>query len=130
MLLQGLAEPVEFMFLFCAIPLYIVYAILQGCAFALADIIHLRLHSFGDIELITRLPMAFKAGLGGDVLNFVIAVVAFFIIGYFVAYFMIGKFKLATPGRLGNYTTDTDDTAQKEKSTSSDGQPERIIALL
>ena len=58
--------------------------------------------------------MAFKAGLGGDVLNFVIAVVAFFIIGYFVAYFMIGKFKLATPGRLGNYTTDTDDTAQKE----------------
>lgn len=43
---------------------------------------------------------------------------------------MIGKFKLATPGRLGNYTTDTDDTAQKEKSTSSDGQPERIIALL
>ena len=130
MLLTGVTEPVEFMFMFCAIPLYIVYAISQGCAFALADIIHLRLHSFGDIELITRLPMAFKAGLGGDVLNFVIAVVAFFIIGYFVAYFMIGKFKLATPGRLGNYTTDTDDTAQKEKSTSSDGQPERIIALL
>ena len=129
-LLTGVTEPVEFMFMFCAIPLYIVYAISQGCAFALADIIHLRLHSFGDIELITRLPMAFKAGLGGDVLNFVIAVVAFFIIGYFVAYFMIGKFKLATPGRLGNYTTDTDDTAQKEKSTSSDGQPERIIALL
>lgn len=129
-LLTGVTEPVEFKFMFCAIPLYIVYAILQGCAFALADIIHLRLHSFGDIELITRLPMAFKAGLGGDVLNFVIAVVAFFIIGYFVAYFMIGKFKLATPGRLGNYTTDTDDTAQKEKSTSSDGQPERIIALL
>ena len=128
--LTGVTEPIEFMFMFCAIPLYIVYAILQGCAFALADIIHLRLHSFGDIELITRLPMAFKAGLGGDVLNFVIAVVAFFIIGYFVAYFMIGKFKLATPGRLGNYTTDTDDTAQKEKSTSSDGQPERIIALL
>ena len=128
--LTGVTEPLEFMFMFCAIPLYIVYAISQGCAFALADIIHLRLHSFGDIELITRLPMAFKAGLGGDVLNFVIAVVAFFIIGYFVAYFMIGKFKLATPGRLGNYTTDTDDTAQKEKSTSSDGQPERIIALL
>ncbi len=58
-LLTGVTEPVEFMFMFCAIPLYIVYAISQGCAFALADIIHLRLHSFGDIELITRLPMAF-----------------------------------------------------------------------
>ena len=65
-LLTGVTEPVEFMFMFCAIPLYIVYAILQGCAFALADIIHLRLHSFGDIELITRLPMAFKAGLGSN----------------------------------------------------------------
>jgi phosphotransferase system glucose/maltose/N-acetylglucosamine-specific IIC component len=42
-LLTGVTEPVEFMFMFCAIPLYIVYAILQGCAFALADIIHLRL---------------------------------------------------------------------------------------
>ena len=38
-LLTGVTEPVEFMFMFCAIPLYIVYAILQGCAFALADII-------------------------------------------------------------------------------------------
>ena len=44
--LTGVTEPIEFMFMFCAIPLYIVYAILQGCAFALAGIFDLRLHSF------------------------------------------------------------------------------------
>lgn len=129
--LTGVTEPIEFMFMFCAIPLYIVYAILQGCAFALAGIIHLRLHSFGNLELMTRIPMALKAGLLGDIINFIICVVAFFVIGYFVAYFMIGKFKMATPGRLGNYQSENDDTNSDKKSTSGgDSQPERIIALL
>ena len=45
--LTGVTEPLEFMFMFCALPLYVVYAILQGCAFAMAGIIDLRLHSFG-----------------------------------------------------------------------------------
>ena len=108
-LLTGVTEPLEFMFMFCAIPLYVVYAVLQGVAFAMAGVIHLRLHSFGNLELLSRLPMSFTAGLGGDVLNFVICCVVFFIIGYFVSYFMIGKFQFATPGRLGNYTDDAGD---------------------
>lgn len=129
--LTGVTEPLEFMFMFCAMPLYIVYALLQGCAFAMAGIIHLRLHSFGNLEFITRIPMSLQAGLGGDIINFVICVAAFFVIGYFVAYFMIGKLKLATPGRLGNYTDDNaDDTAAKTEKKSDNGQAERIIALL
>ena len=32
--LAWVTEPLEFMFMFCALPLYVVYAILQGCAFA------------------------------------------------------------------------------------------------
>ena len=129
--LTGVTEPLEFMFMFCAMPLYIVYALLQGCAFAMAGIIHLRLHSFGNLEFITRIPMSLQAGLGGDIINFVICVIAFFAIGYVVAYFMIGKLKLATPGRLGNYTDDNaDDTAAKTEKKSDNGQAERIIALL
>ena len=138
--LTGVTEPLEFMFMFCALPLYIVYAILQGCAFAMSGIIHLRVHSFGNLEFITRIPMSIKAGLGGDIINFVICVVAFFIIGYFVAYFMIGKFKFATPGRLGNYMDDNADdetasaatTAKSEsgKTDAKDSKAERIIALL
>ena len=133
--LTGVTEPLEFMFMFCALPLYLVYAVLQGCAFAMAGIIHLRLHSFGNLEFITRIPMSVKAGLTGDLINFVICVVAFFVIGYVVAYFMIGKFHFATPGRLGNYTDDgaeeedqgSTQTGSKEKK---DSQAERIIALL
>ncbi len=133
--LTGVTEPIEFMFMFCAIPLYLVYAVLQGCAFALAGIFDLRLHSFGNLELFTRIPMSVKAGLTGDIINFIIAVAVFFIVGYFAAYFMIGKFKFATPGRLGNYADESsdvqsDNASGKKKSSSSDGQPERIIELL
>lgn len=136
--LTGVTEPLEFMFMFCAIPLYIVYALLQGCAFALAGIFNLRLHSFGNLEFVTRIPMSLQAGLAGDLFNFLIACVLFFIIGFFVSYFMIKKFKYATPGRLGNYSTDDDSSAEdasdsKSKSGSKSGQnsqPERIIALL
>lgn len=135
--LTGVTEPLEFMFMFCAMPLYIVYAILQGCAFAMAGIIHLRLHSFGNLEFITRIPMSLQAGLGGDIINFVLCVVAFFLIGYFVAYFMIGKLNLATPGRLGNYTDDNANDAAADTKTekkadkkADNGQAERIIALL
>lgn len=132
--LTGVTEPLEFMFMFCALPLYIVYAILQGIAFALSGIFDLRLHSFGNLEFITRVPMSVEAGLTGDIINFIIAIIVFFVIGYFVSYFMIGKFKFATPGRLGNYTTGDDEDNEEEKSSGAgksggDSQPERIIAL-
>lgn len=136
--LTGVTEPLEFMFMFCALPLYVVYAVLQGCAFAMAGVIHLRLHSFGNLEFLTRVPMSLKAGLAGDLVNFVICVLVFFVIGYFVAYFMIGKFGFATPGRLGNYTDENGDesadasaSAGNSQSAGGNGsQAERIIVLL
>lgn len=129
--LTGVTEPLEFMFMFAALPLYIIYAILQGLAFALAGVIDLRLHSFGNLEFITRIPMSLRAGLGGDILNFVISVAVFFAIGYVVAYFMIGKFKFATPGRLGNYL-DEEETGEGGAKSAAGGseQAEKIIALL
>ena len=127
--LTGVTEPLEFMFMFCALPLYIVYALLQGCAFAAAGIIDLRLHSFGNLEFATRVPMSLRAGLQGDILNFLICCVVFLVIGYFVAYFMIGRFRYATPGRLGNYTDEKEEPIHEDK-TSSNTQAERIITLL
>ena len=131
--LTGVTEPLEFMFMFCALPLYLVYAVLQGCAFAMAGIIHLRLHSFGNLEFLTRIPMSLKAGLGGDIINFIICVAVFFAVGYAIAYFMIGRFHFATPGRLGNYTDDNgsgDSQDAPEKQISGNRQAERIITLL
>ena len=131
--LTGVTEPIEFMFMFCALPLYIVYALLQGCAFAMAGIMDLRLHSFGNLELLTRVPMSLKAGLGGDIINFLICCVAFLVIGYFVAYFMIKKLQFATPGRLGNYTdegSEEEAPAAEAKTADNGSKAERIIALL
>ena len=131
--LTGVTEPLEFMFMFCALPLYLVYAVLQGCAFAMAGIIHLRLHSFGNLEFLTRIPMSLKAGLGGDIVNFIICVAVFFAVGYAIAYFMIGRFHFATPGRLGNYTDDSgagNGQDGPEKQISGNRQAERIITLL
>ena len=130
--LTGVTEPLEFMFMFCALPLYLIYAVLQGCAFAMAGILPLRQHSFGNLEFITRIPMSVKAGLTGDIINFLICVVIFFAIGYIVAYFMIGKFKFATPGRLGNYTDENadDESSSNAAKVNGNGQAERIIELL
>ena len=66
--LTGVTEPIEYMFMFIATPLYLVYALVQGAAFAMADIVHLRMHSFGSIEFLTRTPLAINAGLGMDII--------------------------------------------------------------
>lgn len=126
--LTGVTEPLEFMFMFAAVPLYLVYAVIQGAAFAMADIISLRVHSFGNIELLTRTPLAIKAGLSQDLINFVICIIVFAIVSYFIAGFMIKKFNLATPGRNGNYDVDTSDNPTS--SGSSEGISPQIVSII
>ncbi|MGX7126880.1 PTS transporter subunit IIBC [Enterococcus viikkiensis] len=130
--LTGVTEPLEFMFMFVAVPLYACYAVIQGAAFAMADLIHLRVHSFGNIELLTRVPMAIRAGLGNDLLNFVLTSIAFGVFTYFFANFMIKKFNYATPGRNGNYEVDNDDSVSdgSNGTASADSQIVKIINLL
>lgn len=128
--LTGVTEPLEFMFMFAAVPLYVVYAFIQGAAFAMADILPLRVHSFGNIELLTRTPLAIKAGIGGDLINFVICVIGFGIFTYFLANFLIKKFNFATPGRNGNYDTDEGQTQATVADGTLDPQVVQIIHLL
>lgn len=104
--LTGVTEPLEFMFMFAAMPLYGIYALIQGAAFAMADIVNLRIHAFGNIELLTRTPLALRAGLGWDLFNFLWVTVLFAVGTYFLSDFLIRKFNYATPGRNGNYEGD------------------------
>ena len=133
--LTGVTEPIEYMFMFIATPLYIIYALVQGAAFAMADLVNLRVHSFGSIEFLTRTPMAINAGLALDIFNFVWVTVLFGFIMYFIANFMIKKFNYATPGRNGNYEQNDDapsgDGATAGAATSSaSSQVINIINLL
>ena len=117
--LTGVTEPIEYMFMFVATPLYIIYAFVQGAAFAMADIVHLRVHSFGSIEFLTRTPLAINAGLAMDIVNFIWVTVLFGVIMFFIANFMIKKFDYATPGRNGNYEQGDDASSESAGSASA-----------
>ena len=129
--LTGVTEPIEYMFMFIATPLYLVYSLVQGAAFAMADVVNLRMHSFGSIEFLTRTPIAISAGIGMDIINFVWVTVLFAVIMYFIANFMIQKFNYATPGRNGNYeTAEASEESSSEVTVAEGSQAVNIINLL
>ncbi len=113
-LLTGVTEPLEFMFMFVAPVLYVAHALLTGLAFALVDFLDLRVHAFGLIELITRIPMMVSAGIGGDLINFALVSLVFFGINYGLFKTLITKFHLPTPGRAGNYIDEKAGEVSKE----------------
>lgn len=137
--LTGVSEPIEFMFMFVSPILYVAYAIITGIGFALADVLNLRIHAFGFIEFLTRVPMMVNAGIGLDIVNFLLTCVAFFGINFGIFNILIKKFNIATPGRNGNYIDEEEPVvAQEAKVTtqtskvkeSTDGQVMAIIELL
>ena len=129
--LTGVTEPIEYMFMFIATPLYLVYSLVQGAAFAMADVVNLRMHSFGSIEFLTRTPIAISAGIGMDIINFIWVTVLFAVIMYFIANFMIQKFNYATPGRNGNYeTAEGSEESSSEVKVAEGSQAVNIINLL
>ena len=129
--LTGVTEPIEYMFMFVATPMYLVYSLVQGAAFAMADVVNLRMHSFGSIEFLTRTPIAISAGIGMDIVNFIWVTVLFAVIMYFIANFMIQKFNYATPGRNGNYeTAEGSEESSNEVKVAAGSQAVNIINLL
>ena len=129
--LTGVTEPIEYMFMFVATPMYLVYSLVQGAAFAMADVVNLRMHSFGSIEFLTRTPIAISAGIGMDIVNFIWVTVLFAVIMYFIANFMIQKFNYATPGRNGNYeTAEGSEESSSEVKVAAGSQAVNIINLL
>ncbi|MCZ0716864.1 PTS transporter subunit IIBC [Aerococcus kribbianus] len=133
-ILTGVSEPLEFMFMFVAMPLYLVYAVIQGLAFAVVDLIPIRVHSFGTIEFLSRIPLSLNAGLGQDLINFVLVTIVFGIVSYFIANWMIRHFNYGTPGRNGNYDdfnmANTGEAAASNETVDADKQVTNIINLL
>ena len=98
----------------------------------MADIVDLRVHSFGNIEFLTRTPMAIKAGIGMDVINFIWVSILFAVAMFFIANFMIKKFNLATAGRNSNYDAKGSDEASSDEPKVADASAQviQIINLL
>jgi PTS system glucose-specific IIC component len=78
--------------------------------------------------------MLINAGLIGDVINFVIACLAFFGINFGVFNFCIKKFKIPTPGRLGNYdeeeSENSDNKGKVDAATANDVLSLKIIDIV
>lgn len=127
-ILTGVSEPLEFLFMFVSPILYVSYAVITGIGFAMADILNLRIHAFGAIELITRTPMIVNAGLLGDLINFVFVCVVFFGINFLVFNFCIKKFDIPTPGRKGNYIEEED--SNSDTSINAGGQDAQAVSII
>lgn len=133
--LTGVTEPIEFMFMFISPILYVLYALITGIGFALADLFQLRVHAFGFIEFLTRTPMMIHAGLIRDIINFIITCLVFFGLNYGIFNVLIKRFNIPTPGRNGNYIdSESEDalapSAKNDPSTANDLQALKIISLL
>ncbi|MBZ4664009.1 MAG: ptsG 3 [Caloramator sp.] len=128
--LTGVTEPIEFMFMFTSPILFFGYAVFTGLAFAMADLINLRIHAFGFIELLTRTPMIVNAGLAKDLLNFVFTCLLFFAVNFFGFRFAIKKFNILTPGRGENQLDAEDEAAATTTNAGNRELAFKIIELL
>ena len=128
--LTGVTEPIEFMFMFIAPVLYVVYAITTGLAFALADLINLRVHAFGFIELITRTPMMVNAGLTRDLINFIITSLVFFGLNFTLFNFLIKSSTYQHRGRAGNYIDNEDESSEGTGNVQDGSLATKVIDLL
>ncbi|VTS75873.1 PTS system transporter subunit IIBC [Enterococcus hirae] len=99
--LTGITEPVEYMFLFVAPWLYVIYAFLDGLSFYFANILNIRVgNSFsgGLIDL-----LLFGVLQGNDKTNWLKLIpfgLVWALIYFFVFTFSIKKFKIAIPGMV------------------------------
>ena len=98
--LTGITEPLEFTFIFVALPMYAVHCVLAGLSFMLMHILNVGVgmtFSGGFIDLVL-----FGVMQGNDKTHWMWVVVVgavYFVLYYIIFRFMISKFNYKTPGR-------------------------------
>ena len=98
--LTGITEPLEFTFIFVALPMYAVHCVLAGLCFMLMHILNVGVgmtFSGGLIDLVL-----FGAMQGNAKTHWIWVVVVgavYFVLYYLIFRFMISKFDYKTPGR-------------------------------
>ena len=98
--LTGITEPLEFTFIFVALPMYAVHCVLAGLSFMLMHILNVGVgmtFSGGLIDLVLFGVMQGNAKTHW--IWIVVVGVVYFVIYYLVFRFMITKFDYKTPGR-------------------------------
>jgi N-acetylglucosamine PTS system EIICBA or EIICB component len=96
--LTGVTEPLEFAFMFVALPLYIIHAVLTGLSLAIAYTLDIHLGFSFSAGLIDLLLYG-TAPAARNIPLLLIMGVAFFVLYYFLFRFAITKWNMRTPGR-------------------------------
>ncbi|MRJ48352.1 PTS transporter subunit IIABC [Fundicoccus ignavus] len=107
-MLTGITEPLEFTFLFVAMPLYAIHCILAGAAYMLMHIFQVGVgmtFSGGFIDMF--LYGILQGNAKTNWIWIVIVGIFYFVVYYFLFTFLIKKFNYKTPGR--------DDSAEEIK---------------
>lgn len=121
-MVTGITEPIEFIFLFVAPFLYVIHCVLVGLSFMLMHILNVGVgmtFSGGLIDL--TLFGLLQGNAKTDWVYIVVVGVAYFLLYFFLFKFLINKFNLKTPGREEDdevtklYTRADVEAAKKEK---------------
>ncbi|MFT3875217.1 MAG: glucose PTS transporter subunit IIA [Propioniciclava sp.] len=99
--LTGITEPLEYAFMFVALPLYILHALLTGLSMAIAYLLDIHLGFSFSAGLIDLLLYG-TAPAAQNIPLLVIQGLAFAVLYYVVFRFAIVKWNMRTPGRLSD----------------------------
>ena len=114
----GITEPLEFAFMFVALPLYIVHALLTGLSLAIAYLLDIHLGFSFSAGLIDLLLYG-TAPAAKNIWLLLIQGAAFAVLYYFMFRFVIVKWNLRTPGR----EPDEEFEAEQLANDTDDGAP-------
>ena len=98
--LTGITEPLEFTFIFVALPMYAVHCVLAGLSFMLMHILNVGVGMTFSGGLIDLVLFGVMQGNAKTHWVWVVVVgVVYFVLYYIIFRFMISKFDYKTPGR-------------------------------
>ena len=98
--LTGITEPLEFTFIFVALPMYAVHCVLAGLSFMLMHILNVGVGMTFSVGLIDLVLFGAMQGNAKTHWIWVVVVGAvYFVLYYLIFRFMISKFNYKTPGR-------------------------------
>lgn len=130
-MLTGITEPLEFTFLFVALPMYAVHCVLAGLSYMLMHIFNVGVgmtFSGGLIDL-----TLFGVMQGNEKSHWIWVVVVgvvYFFLYYFIFRFMIQKFDYKTPGRDNSEVKLYTRADMKDKKTDSGSSAADAVSTL
>lgn len=127
--LTGITEPIEFLFMFLAPPLYAIHAVLTGVAGAVTYALNMKL-GFGFSAGFIDYALNFSKPNTHNPIGLALVGIVFAVIYYFIFLFYIKKFDVKTPGREDDEEVSVNTKGGTSKSSKLSDKAEVILAAI